>query len=256
MTNLSTHEIPETLEVAVPDVSELVTEDDTPVDNLFSEKQQRLLVESLYASRRGAFLAAANVAIYYARREPPLVPDCFVSLDVRVAEDWYAKEHRSYFVWEFGKVPELVVEIVSNPFGDEDTRKLETYARWGVPYYLILDPTHQLGDDSLRAYKRSGSRFELLERAWFPELEMGARLWEGQFEDKLGLWLRWIDHEGNLLLAGVERAEQERARAEQERARAEEERARAEQEHARAEQERARADRLTEKLRALGVEPE
>ena len=28
----------------MPDVRYLVTEDDTPVDNLFSEKQQRLLV--------------------------------------------------------------------------------------------------------------------------------------------------------------------------------------------------------------------
>jgi hypothetical protein len=30
-----------------PEVEHLVTEDDTPVDNIFSEKQQRLLTESL-----------------------------------------------------------------------------------------------------------------------------------------------------------------------------------------------------------------
>lgn len=30
-------------------IQAMVTEDDEPVDNLFSEKQQRLLVESLYA---------------------------------------------------------------------------------------------------------------------------------------------------------------------------------------------------------------
>jgi hypothetical protein len=29
-------------------VAELITEDDTPVDNLFSEKQQRLLAGTLY----------------------------------------------------------------------------------------------------------------------------------------------------------------------------------------------------------------
>lgn len=34
----------------VPDVNLLVTEDDTPVDNLASAKQQRLLVSSLYSS--------------------------------------------------------------------------------------------------------------------------------------------------------------------------------------------------------------
>ena len=32
------------------DLSHIVTEDDTPVDNLFSERQMRLLVESLYVS--------------------------------------------------------------------------------------------------------------------------------------------------------------------------------------------------------------
>ncbi len=31
-------------------IESLVTEDDEPVDNLFSAKQQRLLVESLYSS--------------------------------------------------------------------------------------------------------------------------------------------------------------------------------------------------------------
>jgi len=30
------------------DIAALITEDDTPVDNLPSEKQQRLLTESLY----------------------------------------------------------------------------------------------------------------------------------------------------------------------------------------------------------------
>ena len=34
----------------VPDANQLVTEDDTPVDNFASEKQQRLLVGSLYSN--------------------------------------------------------------------------------------------------------------------------------------------------------------------------------------------------------------
>ncbi len=35
-----------------PDVSHLITEDDTPVDNLFSEKQQRLLTRPLYVTSK------------------------------------------------------------------------------------------------------------------------------------------------------------------------------------------------------------
>lgn len=42
----------------VPDASSLVTEDDTPVDNFASAKQQRLLVSSLYScAREQTFLA-------------------------------------------------------------------------------------------------------------------------------------------------------------------------------------------------------
>jgi len=52
------------------------------------------------------------------------------------------------------------------------------------------------------------------------------------------------------------RAEQERLLREQEHQRAEQERLLREQEQQRAEQERQRAERLAQKLRELGVEPE
>ena len=105
-----------------PDIQSLITEDETPVDNLPSEKQQRLLTEPLYSSWTGpgegrTFLAAANVGVFVQVRNPAIVPDMFLSLDVEVAEDWWRKEHRSYFVWEFGKPPDLVLEIVSNTEG-------------------------------------------------------------------------------------------------------------------------------------------
>jgi hypothetical protein len=34
----------------LPDIDTLITEDDEPVDNVFSAKQQRFLVETLYAN--------------------------------------------------------------------------------------------------------------------------------------------------------------------------------------------------------------
>ena len=53
-----------------PCLDDIVTEDDTPVDSLFAEKQQRLLTEPLYTSWPGPgegrpFLAAANVGVFY-----------------------------------------------------------------------------------------------------------------------------------------------------------------------------------------------
>ena len=104
-----------------PCLDSIITEDETPVDNVFSEKQQRLLTEPLYSSWDAGrkFMAMANVGLFYAVRQPPLVPDVLLSLDVEITGDWLAKEHRSYFVWEFGKAPEAVVEIVSNSEGGE-----------------------------------------------------------------------------------------------------------------------------------------
>ena len=77
-----------------PDIQSLITEDDTPVDNLPSEKQQRLLTEPLYSSWADAgagrpFLAAAHVGIFSVARNPAIVPDMFLSLDVQVADDWW-----------------------------------------------------------------------------------------------------------------------------------------------------------------------
>ena len=78
------------------DIETLVTEDDAPVDNMPSEKQQRLLTDPLYSSWSGpgagrTFLAAANVGVFPEPRNPAIVPDVFVSLDVQVAENWWDK---------------------------------------------------------------------------------------------------------------------------------------------------------------------
>src|SRR5436305_10153483 len=88
-------------------VEQLVTEDDEPMDNLFSAKQQRLLVEPLYSSwtpppaedapdTPRIFLADANVGLFISPLQPPLVPDMFLSLDVKPHENWHDKQHRSY----------------------------------------------------------------------------------------------------------------------------------------------------------------
>src|SRR6476469_2779137 len=75
-----------------------------------------------------------------------------------------------------------------------------------------------------------------------PVLDVELGLWQGNYQNKELLWLRWWDSQGNLLLTGSEQVEIERAITEQERQRAEQERQRAEQERQRAEQERQRAE--------------
>jgi Uma2 family endonuclease len=264
-----------------PDVSRLVTEDDVPVDNFCSEKQQRLLTEPLYSSwsppNRAPFLAAANVGVYASIHKPAIVPDVMLSLDVEVPRDWWEKNHRCYLLWEFGKPPDLALEIVSDREGLELSAKLRQYARIGVRYYVVYDPARQLSDEPLQCFALREGDYELLDRPWFERLQLGLALWKGAYELRDDQWLRWVDAEGVPVPTGAERAERERARAEQEAKRAEQEAKRAEQEAKRAEQEakraeqeakraeqeakraesaQDRAERLAAKLRALGIDPD
>lgn len=241
------------------DISHLTIEDDTPVDNFQSEIQQRLLVEPLYSSKALAspFLAAANVGLFYKIKGDPIVPDVLLSLGVQRAEDLSQRRHRSYFVWEFGKVPDVCIEIVSNQEGDEltlsqksrqkgkETCKKDIYAYVGVPYYVVFDPLRQLqgksemNDSLLRVWTLSAGRYGELTPAegidavgqtvWLETVGLGLTLWQGAFEESVSrLWLRWCNEQGQIIPTGAERADAEHQRA----------------------------DRLAEKLRELGINPD
>lgn len=243
------------------DVQQLITEDETPVDNLPSEKQQRLLTEPLYSSWGGPgaerpFLAAANVGVFAQVRNPAIVPDVFLSLDVEVAQDWWQKEHRSYFLWEFGKPPDVVIEIVSNTEGGEADEKLQKYARMRVSYYVIYDPQRQIMADVLTLYRLQDTHYVRQESAQLPALKLGLTLWEGTFEAKDDVWLRWVDEHGVLIPTGKERADQAEKNFVQAEERAEQAEQRAGQAEQRAEQAEQRAARLAALLRQAGIDPE
>ena len=246
----------------------LVTEDDTPVDNILSEKQQRLLTEPLYSAWTGpeerapehrGFLALANVGLFYALRQPPLVPDVMLALDVPgLGPDLSQKGNRSYFVWvQDGKRPAVVVEIVSNHEGSEDSDKLRKYEAIGIPYYVIFDPWRLLSDRMLRIYQFAGASQGYIEQVGglLDTVGLGLSLWQGEYEGTETLWVRWTDRAGQLIPTGAELARREQQRATEAEHQAEQERQRAEQERQRAEQERQRAERLAARLRELGVEP-
>jgi Uma2 family endonuclease len=212
----------------IPDADNLITEDDTPVDNFASAKQQRLLVSCLYSSwQEQTFLAEANVGIFHTAHQPAIVPDVFLSLNVQVPENWWEKKNRSYFVWKFGKPPEVAIEIVSNKVGDELGNKLRIYEQMRVSYYILYDPTQQLGESVLRLYELRGMRYFDSE-TWLEQVGLGLTLWEGEFEGRQDVWLRWCYRDGTVLPTGDERAEQSEQRAQQ----------------------------LAERLRAMGIDPD
>ena len=70
-------------EVIAPDLSHLITEDDTPVDNRYSERQMPLLTSSLFESwdEGKPFEALTNVGLFSKPdNESVVVPDFLLSL--------------------------------------------------------------------------------------------------------------------------------------------------------------------------------
>src|SRR5437588_3897654 len=143
------------------DYDRLVTEDHKPVDSIFLEKLYRLLTHALYASwpgpgEGGPFLVLVNVGWFYQQQTPAVVPDCLLSLDVTCPEDLHVKQGHSYYQWDMGKQPDVVIEFVSDRTGGEESFKKNLYARLGVPHYAVFDPKHLLSEDTLRTYELVG----------------------------------------------------------------------------------------------------
>ena len=252
-----------------PDISHIEIEDGEPVDNIVAEKQHRLLVSSLYTNwkPKEKFIATTNVGVFFSVSKPPIVPDAMISfgVDVPTWEQFMShKKYRAYFIWVFGKPPDVVVEVVTNRKGDELTDKLKIYAEIRVPYYIVYDWIGIYGEPKVRLFKLSGAEYVLKDNLKIEEYGLQVGLWQGKFEGvEDGEWLRWYDADGNLLLTNEEWQAQiaaqlnaEKQRAEEARKKVEEERRVSEEAKKKAEEERARAEKLAAKLRALGLNPD
>ena len=261
------------------DISHLVIEDDKPVDNFQSAQQQRFLVQTLYDSQAlpVRFLAEANVGLFYQLKEDPIVPDVLLSLGIQRGDDYSQRENRSYFVWELGKLPELCIEIVSNQEGDEvdlsrkskrkgkTVSKKDRYSEIGVQYYVVFDPLDQIQSEmgyakaKVWTYSPDATGYsetlaqsinEVGQYIWLDRIGVGLTLWRGEFEENVTrVWLRWCDIDGNVILTGAERAKLADRRADNSDRRAEDS-------DRRADNAEAKAQRLADRLRELGLNPD
>ena len=167
-------------------IEHLVTADDTPVDNRFSEKQRRLLTSPLYSSWAGPGRGRPFMALRRCRRlsctpaKRRSCPIVFLSLDLNELQEPWAVEGRSYFIWEYKKAPDVVIEVVSNEKGGEMAGKHARYAWFGVPFYVVFDPLRLVQEEAVQAWQRTPAAayspcgYDLL-----PGIELGLRLWRG-----------------------------------------------------------------------------
>jgi Uma2 family endonuclease len=242
--------------------------------DIFHVWQARLLDETFRPPNyeREEMFTASDLNIYYdvhdfSRNKRP---DWFAVVGLPKPEK--PEMRLSYLIWQEGKAPLIVVELLSPSTEKEDLgqklrdtskppSKWEVYEQWlRVPYYV----TFSRYTDEMRIFALQRTRYEEVKdhqgRFWIEDVELGLGLWRGSYMGEDRLWLRWYDREGNWVLTPTEqerqRAEQEKERAEQERQRAEQERQRAEQEQREKEAALRRAQQLEAKLRELGIDPD
>jgi Uma2 family endonuclease len=237
-----------------PTQDELPCDDGIPMETYRHKLQMDLLVDPLnmwLALEQKSGFVGGNMFVYFSpsqvRNQDYRGPDVFVVLDVPFGE------RKSWVVWQEGKGPDVVIELLSDSTKERDKteKKLVYQQQLRVPEYFWYDP---FNSEDLAGFSLQRGIYEPLmpnEQGWLVSEQLGLALirWQGQFKGVEAMWLRWANLDGSVLPTDQELVLEERQRAEQERQKAE-------QERQRAEQERQRADRLAERLRELGVDPE
>lgn len=211
-------------------------------------------LEAMFVDDPNVFVAG-NLLWYPVEGDNRLrvAPDVFVALG-------RPKGYRgSYKQWcEGGQPPHVVFEILSpGNTSTEVLEKIDFYDEYGVEEFYIYDPDR----GTLRGFYRHDGVWQAIEtmQNWIsPRLKIRFQLEEGQ--------LILTQPDGQRFLSTVERVRQlkqaendvehQRQLAEQQQRRAEQQQRRAEQQQQSAALEKARADRLAEKLRALGIDPD
>jgi hypothetical protein len=240
---------------------------DDPVDNNLQPLLAAALRESLELAGliRESMLIATNFGICAKVADETVVkaPDWVYIPSVKPLNSGVIR--RSYTPRVEGQLPTIVMEFISETEGSEySINPHYPYGKWyfyeqilKVPVYVIFHPK----TPELDVYRLTEGKYVLQKpneqnRYYLPEIELFLGLWEGQKAEMEVNWLRWWDQEGNLLLWGQERIEQQQLLLEQEKQRAEAEKQRAEQAELSLEQERLARQQLLEKLTKMGIDPD
>ncbi|NET90759.1 MAG: Uma2 family endonuclease [Kamptonema sp. SIO1D9] len=232
-----------------PTAAELPSEDNIPMETQRHKMQMDLLIDTteIWLAQRSDGYASGNMFVYFSleqiRNRDFRGPDFFAVLGVP------KRERLSWVVWEEGKAPDVVIELLSESTArfDKNEKKLIYQNQLRVPEYYWFDPFNP--DDWAGFYLQGGTyqplRVNDQDRLVSRSLNLALVRWYGNYRGVETTWLRWATLEGELIPT---LAEQERQQAEQARQQAEQARQQAEQERQRAEQERQRAEQVESQL--------
>lgn len=264
----------------LPNAEELPCSDETAVDNQLQNDIPNLLLSLLAFiwAERDDWYFGVDMGVYYNPDEPAIIPDGFLAIGVK--HDTGERGRLSYVLWEEAYImPILALEVISEKYNGEYEGKLADYQTLGILYYVIYNPLSGRrgrfkNRERLEVYKLIAGKYELLEpennRVWLPEIGLALGYEQGEHIAWVREWLYWYDRSGNRYLTAEERAraaaaiaeqasliaQQERLNAQQERLAKEEAEAIAEQERLAKEEAEQKAQRLAERLRSLGINPD
>jgi Uma2 family endonuclease len=225
------------------------TQDDLPCDDGMPMESQRhysqmsLLIECMerHLAQQDHGFTAGNMFVYFSaaqlRGQDFRGPDFFVVLDVPKGE------RKSWVVWEEGKGPDVVIELLLESSRDRDKQeKKQVYQNQiRVPEYFWFDPFNP--QDFAGFVLRDGIYQTLAPdehgRLHSGRMDLALTLWHGVFRNIETDWLRWATPDGVVLPTYAEFQQQ-----------------RAEEAAQRVNQQAEQAARLAAKLRELGVNPE
>ncbi len=209
-----------------PTQDELPCDDGMPMETERHKLQMDLLIYPLkpWLDRypEGGYVGG-NMFVYFSleqiRKQDFRGPDVFVALDVP------RRERKSWVVWEEGKGPDVVIELLSETTAHEDKgRKKRIYQnQLRVAEYFWFDPFDPDDWAGFELWHGVYRPLSLDDRGRLISERLGLALtrWPGIYADVEAIWLRWATLEGDLLPTSRELLEMEIQQVNQERQRAE-----------------------------------
>jgi Uma2 family endonuclease len=198
-----------------PTQEELPSADGIPLESEPHRLQMELLIDTLrpWLASHGGGYVSGDMFLYFCeaqlRGESFRGPDVFVVLGVPDCE------RNSWVVWEEGKGPEVVVELISEETAeyDKDEKKRIYQDHLRVAEYFWFDPWNT--DDWAGFELVDGQYREIVvdanTRLLSKKLGLMLVRWQGVHKNRERTWLRWATWDGNWLPTAEELVEAGRA---------------------------------------------
>ncbi|BAP58181.1 hypothetical protein THII_3884 [Thioploca ingrica] len=202
-------------QLSLPTQDDLPSDDGVPMETERHKKQMDLLIYPLTSWLKLRAYVGGNMFIYYSvkqvRYQDFKGPDVFVVLDVP------NRERKSWVVWEEGKSPDLIIELLSESTANYDkNEKKQIYQnQLKVSEYYWFDP---FNPDDWAGFELQQSCYQPIipdaqNRFISSRLKLALVRWYGIYEGVETIWLRWSHLNGELLPTPQEARDSETQRA-------------------------------------------